>query len=64
MKTIILNKNWNVKDLLIVSSITPVKDLIDEYIKDPNCRPYDWIINEKITDLEKASFIYTILNQI
>ena len=32
--------------------------LISEYITDQNCRPYDWIIGEKLTDFEKATFIY------
>jgi len=62
MKAHILNKIWNVNELLLVSSTKLVTDLVSKYIKDTNCRPYDWIKGEKISEIEKASFIYTILN--
>ena len=62
MKTQILNKTWKVKDLQLIASTKLVKDLVVEYKKDPNCRPYDFIASEKISDLEKASFIYSIKN--
>jgi hypothetical protein len=58
METVtILNKTWKVKDLNLIASTKVVKDLLAEYKKDPNCRPFDWIASEKISDLEKASFI-------
>ena len=62
MKTHILNKIWNVNELLLVSSTKLVTDLVSKYTKDPNCRPYDWIKSEKISEIEKASFIFTVLN--
>jgi hypothetical protein len=58
----ILNKTWKVKDLNLIASTKVVKDLVSEYKKDPNCRPFDWIAGEKISDLEKAAFIQTCLN--
>jgi hypothetical protein len=61
MKTFILNKNWNVDDLLMISKTKVVKGLIYDYLDNPNCRPYDWIAGQDISDLEKASFIYTLV---
>jgi len=63
METVtILNKKWKVKDLNLIASTKVVRDLVSEYKKDPNCRPFDWIAGEKISDLEKASFINSFLN--
>jgi len=53
----ILNKTWKIKDLNLIASTKRVKDLIAEYKKDSNCRPFDFIASENISDLEKASFI-------
>lgn len=58
----ILNKTWKEKDLNLIASTKVVKDLVSEYKKDPNCSPFDWIDGEKISDLEKASFIHSCLN--
>lgn len=61
MTVYIINKTWKV-DLLNITSSTPlVKALIYDYLDNPYCRPYDYIVNEKISDLEKAAFIYTLL---
>ena len=62
MKTTILNKAWKVKDLNLIASTKRVKDLVSEYRKDRNCRPFDWIAGEKISDSEKAAFIHYCLN--
>ena len=62
MTTQILNKTWKVKDLQLIASTKVVKDLVSEYKKDPNCRPYDFVVGKKISDLEKASFINAVLN--
>jgi hypothetical protein len=62
MTTTILNKTWKVKDLQLIASTKVVKELVSEYKKDANCRPYDFVSSEKISDLEKASFINAILN--
>jgi hypothetical protein len=65
METVtILNKTWKVKDLNLIASTKVVKDLVSEYKKDTNCRPFEWIASEKISDLEKASFINSCLNYI
>lgn len=61
MTTQIINKTWKVKDLQIIASTKVVKDLVDEYQKSPNCRPYDFVAGEKISDLEKASFVHAVL---
>ena len=61
MKTFILNKKWNRNDLITISKTKLLKDLISDYMKDPNCRPYDWIMSEKISEIEKASFIYKLV---
>ena len=60
--TEILNKTWKVKGLQLIASTKVVKDLVAEYNKDSNCRPYDFVAAEKISDLEKASFINAVLN--
>ena len=57
----ILNKMWKAKDLILISSTKVIKDLIAEYKADTNCRAYDWIAKEKISHIEKASFIYSCL---
>ena len=57
----ILNKTWKVKDLQFIASKQIVTKLVAEYKKDPNCRPYDFICSERISNLEKASFIYAAL---
>lgn len=62
MKTQILNKTWKVKDLQLIATTKVVKDLVSEYRKDPNCRPYDFVVCENISELERASFIYAVLN--
>ena len=62
MTTQILNKTWKVKDLQLIASTKVVKDLVAKYKKDQNCRPYDFVAGEKISDLEKASFINAVLN--
>ena len=50
METVkILNRTWKVKDLNLIASTKVVKNLICEYKKDPDCRPYDWIFDEKIS---------------
>ena len=61
MKPFILNKKWNRNQLITISKTELLKDLISDYMKDPNCRPYDWIMGEKISEIEKASFIYTLV---
>lgn len=61
MKPFILNKKWNRNQLIAISKTELLKDLISDYMKDPNCRPYDWIMGEKISEIEKASFIYTLV---
>ena len=60
--TLILNKIWKVRDLQFIASTKIVSDLVAEYKKDPNCRPFDFVVSEKISDLEKASFIYAVLH--
>lgn len=62
MTTQILNKNWKVTDLQLIAKTKVIKDLVSDYKKDPNCRPYDWIEGEQISDIEKASFIYAVSN--
>lgn len=59
---IILNKKWNNSDLIATAQKPEIKKLISEYKSDENCRAYDWICGEKISDIEKASFIYSCLN--
>lgn len=63
MQVEIMNKIWEVKDLQFISSTERVKELVLEYKKDPNCRAYDFVIGENIPKIEKASFIYTVLNK-
>jgi hypothetical protein len=58
MKTTINNKTWKVSDLNLIASTKLVKDLICEYQKDHNCRPFDWICGESISEIEKAAFIH------
>lgn len=62
MKIQIIDKFWKIADLQLIATTKVVKELIIEYKKDPNCRAYDWIYSEKITDIEKAAFIYFINN--
>lgn len=63
MKTTeIMNKIWKVKDLQIIASTQKIKSLIEDYNKYKNCRAYDWIVGINITEIEKASFIYSALN--
>jgi hypothetical protein len=57
----ILNKMWKAEDLILIASTKVVKDLIAKYKAYPNCRAYDWIAGEKISHIEKASFIYSCL---
>lgn len=57
--TTILNKNWNIKDLELIASTKVVKYLVGQYKKNPNCRPFDFVAGEKISPIEKASFIYS-----
>lgn len=54
----IMNSQWLIIELEEASKSTWMQRLISEYITDQNCRPYDWIIGEKLTDFEKATFIY------
>ena len=61
METLILNKTWKVKDLQFWASTKEVKGLINDYLNNPNCSPYDWVKGEQISDLAKASFIYSIV---
>jgi hypothetical protein len=56
---VILNKTWKVKDLNSTASTETVQNLLSEYKKDPNCRPFDYVAGEAMSDLEKASFINT-----
>lgn len=62
MTTQILNKTWQVKDLHIMATTKAIRDLVAEYKKDPNCRPYDFVASENISDLEKSAFINAVLN--
>lgn len=62
MTTKIMNLTWQVKDLHIMATTKAVRDLVAEYEKDPNCRPYDFVASEKISDIEKAAFINAVLN--
>lgn len=63
MKTTeIMNKMWKVKDLQIIASTQKIKSLIEDYNKDKNCLAYDWIVGINLTEIEKASFIYSALN--
>ncbi len=62
MTTQILNKTWKVEDLQRIANTKMVKNLVAEYKKDPNCRPYDFLASEKLSDLEKAAFINAVLS--
>lgn len=33
-----------------------IQNLIESYLQDPNCSPYDWISCEKVTTEEKRQF--------
>jgi folate-binding Fe-S cluster repair protein YgfZ len=55
----IMNSQWSIIELKEASKSTWMQRLISEYMVDQNCRPYDWIIGEKLTDFEKATFIYS-----
>lgn len=55
----ILNQTFRVSQFREVHS--GIKDLIQEYASDPNCRPWDWINSESVTELEKAAFIHYAL---
>jgi hypothetical protein len=57
----ILNKIWKSEDLILIASTKVIKELIAEYKADANCRACDWIAGEKISHIEKASFIYSCL---
>ena len=61
MTTTILNKEWTLTDLQLSASTKEVKELLSEYRKDPNCRPYDFVACENIPELQKASFIYSAI---
>jgi hypothetical protein len=63
--TIIMNEPWIIAELKYhVANAIYMKRLIAEYFEDPNCRPSDWIAGEKLTDFEKAVFIYECNRQI
>jgi hypothetical protein len=62
MKTLILNKLWKVSDLQLWSSTEEVKGLIYDYLNEPYCTPYEWVIGKQISDISKASFIHSLLN--
>jgi len=62
MNILILNKVWKLRDLQTNSRKEKVKNLVNQYNKESNCRPYDFIANEKISEIEKASFIYSTIN--
>jgi folate-binding Fe-S cluster repair protein YgfZ len=54
----IINSEWSIIELKDAAKANWMQRLISEFIADKNCRPYDWIMSEKLTDFEKATFIY------
>jgi|GEM_PF-5930590 len=36
---------------------TSISDLVFEYISDPNCRPWDWIAGEDVSEEQKKEFL-------
>ena len=54
----IMNSQWSIIKLNKAAKSTCMQRLISQYVADKNCRPYDWIMGEKLTDFEKATFIY------
>ena len=63
--TIIMNQLWVINDLTeAVANSSYMKHLITQYFENPNCRAFDWIVGEKLSDFEKATFIYACGQQL
>jgi hypothetical protein len=58
----IMNQEWWIEDLKMCALDTHMVRIVEEYLQDPNCTPYDYIIGEKLTDMEKATFIYVCVH--
>ena len=56
--TMIMNHEWSIVELKEAAKSSWMQRLISEYFENQNCRAYDWIMGEKLTDFEKATFIY------
>ena len=55
----IMNQLWVINELReAVANSIYIKRLIAEYFEDANCRAFDWIVGEKLSGFEKATFIY------
>lgn len=58
---LIMNKYWSVSELMqIADTDVNIISNVEDYEKDPNCRAWDWIISEDLTEIQKAAFIYQI----